>query len=48
MNKLFDKLLDRVWDVMEPIAGTCPVCAFFRGAGLTLVMWFVIELVDRL
>lgn len=32
MNKLVDKLLDKVWDVVEPVAGTCPVCAFFRGA----------------
>lgn len=32
MNKHLDRALDRVWDVMEPLAGPCPVCAFFRGA----------------
>lgn len=31
MLKRLDKLFDWIWDVAEPIAGTCPVCALGRG-----------------
>lgn len=46
MPKLVDKALDLVWDVLEPVAGTCPVCAFLRGllAGLVIaggVAWLL-------
>lgn len=26
--------LDVLWDLTTPIAGTCPVCAFWRGVGI--------------
>lgn len=42
MPKLIDKALDAIWDVTEPISGTCPVCAFWRGVLLTLVFVGVI------
>ena len=48
MNKLVDKALDKVWDVMEPVAGECPVCAFFRGALAMAAVWFLVALVGRL
>lgn len=36
--KFVDKALDLVWDVLEPVAGTCPVCAFLRGLALGLAI----------
>lgn len=38
----FDRVLIKLFDVLEPIAGPCPVCAFCRGIALTLTVVFVV------
>lgn len=30
--RALDRMLDLVWDAIEPLAGECPVCSFLRGA----------------
>lgn len=40
MNKYAEAALDIVYEVVAPLAGSCPVCAFCRGvlAGLVLAL----------
>ena len=38
LNRLASDLLDVLFDVTEPIAGECPVCAFWRGFAIAAVI----------
>lgn len=33
-----DAALNLLFDITEPLAGTCPVCAFWRGVAAALVL----------
>lgn len=41
--RVYNRLLDLVWDVTEPLSGTCPVCAFWRGVLLGAVLAWVLR-----
>ena len=38
LDKAIDWTLDKIWDVVEPLAGECPVCAFLRGVLVGIVL----------
>jgi hypothetical protein len=42
LAQLVDQFLDLLWDVTEPLAGKCPVCAFWRGAILAALVSLVV------
>lgn len=40
---MLDRLIDLVFDITEPLSGTCAICAFWRGVlGGVLVTAFVV------
>lgn len=45
---LADRLLDKLFDWLEPLAGTCPVCAFVRGVAAGVIVWQVCFLLAQL
>ena len=50
LNKLqaaADRAMDLIWDVTEPVAGTCPVCAFYRGALCVVIVHALLALAVR-
>jgi hypothetical protein len=42
--RALDRLLDGIWDVTEPLAGRCPVCAFWRGVLYGIVVGVLVML----
>lgn len=48
LEQLADRLLDKLWDWIEPLAGKCPVCAFLRGMALGVIGWQLCYLLSQL
>lgn len=35
---MVDRVLDKLWEVTLPLAGRCPVCAFYKGVAIGLLV----------
>jgi hypothetical protein len=42
LKQIARKALDVLYDVTAPVAGTCPVCAFWRGVGAGVLVGIVL------
>lgn len=38
LNKICDRALDWLWDATLPLSSRCPVCAFWRGFALGVLI----------